>query len=123
MFLIPYVRKSGLSLVFLSDGGKRIWETAAEDETLEPEEFVREYFESNGLWGSVRPSPRKDVLLFEVDTTKTRLVEFYSSVDEFVPAGADVWRPFFWLEGGEREREMMSLGRFGTAADLGLLLA
>ena len=120
MFLVPYIRKPGLSLVFLADGGKQIWEI---DEALAPEECVREYFEANGLWGTLRPSPRKDVLLFEVDTTKTRLVEFYSSVDEFVPAGADVWRPFFWLEGGEPERQQISLGRFGTAADLGHLLA
>jgi hypothetical protein len=119
MFLIPYICKSNLSLVFLADEGKKIWET---EETLTSEQYVREYFEPNGLWGSVRPSPRKDVLLFEVDTVKTRLVEFYSTMDESVPAGADVWRPFFWLEGGEPERQQMSLGRFGSAADLGKLI-
>ena len=120
MFLVPYIRKSGLSLVFLSDGGKRLWET---EETLVPEEYVKEYFEPNGLRGRLRSSPRKDVILFEVDTSTTRLEEFYSMLDETVPMGADVWRPFFWLEGAEPERRLMSLGQFGTAADLGLLLA
>jgi hypothetical protein len=120
MYLIPYVRKTGLSLVFLSDGGKRLWET---EETLAPEEYIQEYFEPNGLRGRLQPSPRKDVILFEVDTAMTRLEEFYSLLDETVPAGVDLWRPFFWVEGAEPERRLMSLGRFGTAADLGLLLA
>ena len=119
MYLIPYVRKSGLSLVFLSDGGKRLWET---EEVLPAEEYVTEYFEPNGLRGRLLPSPRQDVILFEVDMTMTRMEEFYSLLDENVPTGADVWRPFFWVEGAEPERRQMSLGRFGTAAELGELI-
>jgi hypothetical protein len=118
MYLLPYVKQSGIYILFLTDGGMRLWES---DAPCTPEEAVREYFEPNGLYGVVKPCKRDDVILFEVNTKRTRLSDFWHWLDDGAPAGADLWRPFFLLEGAGPERAAHPLGRFGsvgTAMDL-----
>jgi hypothetical protein len=114
MYLIPFLQKEGFDWIFMSDGGKRIWEG---DGTVE--EIVKMYFNDNGLWGSV-VSCKKDVLLFEVNE-ETSLSAFYTTLED-VPSDVHAWRPFFWIEGADPERRQTSLGSFGSAAKLGEVL-
>ena len=111
MYLLPYIQQPSLYFLFLADGGMRMWET---DAPCTPEEAVREYFEPNGLYGTVKPCKRGDVVLFEVNPKTTHLRDFWHWLDEGAPAGADLWRPFFLLEGAGPERAALPLGRFGS---------
>ena len=142
MFIIPYILQPAkisqtefaLSTlwVFMSDGGKTIWET--DEDTCSEEEILEEYILANGFKG--RALGVKDgCYLFEVDDETTKLSEFYSWTDftkkEEEPSGY-TWRPFFWIDdaepsnsdnwGWEKEADGMSIEKFGTVKRLWDLL-
>ena len=120
MYLVPFASCSpGLTWVFLSQG-KQIWIT--EEAVTTHEAAIREYLEPNGFRGELRTCKRGDVLLYEVDLTKTKMSEFWQITDLERPAAADAWRPFFWLEGASVEESAMNLGSFGSAFDLGQMI-
>ena len=104
--------------MFLSQG-TQVWTT---EESITPEEAVREYMEPNGFRGRLRPCKRGDVLLYEVDLQETHMSDFYQTTDLERPAATDAWRPFFWLEGASVEESRLHLGPFGSAHTLGELL-
>ena len=54
------------------------------------------------------------MILLEVNQQRTRLSDFWHWLDEGAPTGADLWRPFFLLEGAGPERATLSLGRIGS---------
>ena len=120
MYLVPYASCSpGLTWVFLSQG-KQVWMT--EEGGTTPEEAIRDYLEPNGFQGRLRTCKRGDVLLYEVDLSKTKMSEFWQITDLERPTVADAWRPFFWLEGASVEESAMNLGLFGSAFELGQLI-
>ena len=113
MLLLPYVlhkvshEKAQFQMwilwVFLTNGGTHVWET--DEETPDQEFVVSEYLEPNGFLGTVKLFT-KNVCLYEIDPAKTNFSDFYLWNDflrknEEIPAGCDIWRPFFWI--GTRE--------------------
>lgn len=107
MYIIPYYTRTkkgditnSISLtvawVFMKDGGKQIWKTESNKETVET--IIKEYLNENGLYGSVK-CVLKNTLFYEIDTEKTKLDTFYRWLEDGVEEGIDVWRPWFLLSG------------------------
>jgi hypothetical protein len=139
MILIPYYStEKSLSIgckistlwLFMAAGGREIWKVDDTTETI-----LREYFNENGLFGQHIPTSRSDVVLYKVDTEKTKLSDFHTWSDA-LSTGTEpdhLWRPFFWLgEGspGEIDRwgwkEEVSATRFApfdSMADIWDLVA
>lgn len=131
MFIIPYLSIHPTNLtaeppaevvwVFLSNGGKAVWETDALSEKPDSSEIVATYLTPNGIHGKVTKFT-PDYLLYEVDRTTTNLKNFYSWYD--TNHGDDVWRPFTWIGSADDEwkwaeaTRRISLGKFGTVETL-----
>lgn len=106
----------------MSNGGKEIWESNLSDKNS----IIKECFDENNIYGSHMQTARKDVFLYQVDTTKTCIDEFYTWKDMLAGTSceAEVWRPFFWIGsqmygetdewGWEDELKTLKLGRFGS---------
>lgn len=110
MYILPYVleeQKASQSefkiqtlWLFLAQKGLVLWET---DENIPlTEDFVqKEYLIPNGFFGIIREFS-KNICLFEVDITKTKIQDFYMWFDKAATAETTVWRPFFQITGKER---------------------
>lgn len=109
MYILPYVleeQKASQSefkiqtlWLFLAQKGLTLWET--DEKTPLTEDFVqKEYLIPNGFVGTMR-SFTKDICLFEVDQTKTKIQDFYMWLDKGATAETTVWRPFFQITGNE----------------------
>lgn len=139
MYLLPYkLEKISLNppvwrlWVFMTAGGKQVWETDAEDSEKPVDTLVQEYCIENELLGSVKKS-NDEVILYELETLGS---SFYTWNDFLVKnqsptTDSEVWRPFFWIgemPGKEDEYEWLtacqkiSLGKFGTLDKLWLVL-
>ncbi len=108
MYLIPY-RLEKLcdgafpvwrALVFLTAGGKEVWQTDSEDSDAPLETIVQSYFLENGLEGCVK-GVYDGALFYEVSPS-TSLSSFYTWSDFLQnhqePSDAcEVWRPLFWI--------------------------
>lgn len=143
MYLLPYTlqkishEKAEFSMwvvwIFLSEAGTQIWK-AEEAEVPDQATIESEYFEANGFYGRTTLfNTEQGICAFEVDTLKTKFADFYMWTDflqkqQPIPQGCDIWRPFFWVGSREfgtqdewnwqSETSEISLGSFGTAADL-----
>lgn len=114
------------------NGGKAVWET--DEKSIGANEVVKEYLEPNSLFGNVKFCD-SNVLLFEIDTKRTKFSDFYNwndMLDGRVADSAELWRPWMWVGdtemggkdswGWKQEMETLSLGKFGTADTLWQLL-
>jgi hypothetical protein len=130
MFIVPYYLETIASQsefklttlwVFLRENGTKVWET---DEKKPTTEFIlNEYLIPNGLYGEVK-YVKENALYFEVDTTKTKIQNFYNWIDEEVSEGnSEVWRPFFYVSdtdlskqhwGWKEMTDNISLDSFGS---------
>ena len=107
MYIVPYYLTKNDSedfrlwtaWVFMAKGGSKLWET--DEPTLTQAQVEKTYLQPNGIYGRV-VSLKENTLYFEVDTTKTRLQDFYNWTDflekcEEVPQNMELWRPILWL--------------------------
>lgn len=77
----------------------------------------KEYCNDNGIFGT-SSRPREGIMLYKVDTEKTKIADFHTWSDVLAGSTPDhAWRPFFWLEeeggGGSwgwKEEMTMKLG-------------
>jgi hypothetical protein len=138
MFIIPYFVKNELesisefkiwnAWVFLASGGSAVWET---DEDCGESEIVDIYLKPNGFVGRVT-SVTANCLYYELNPSAMDMKNYYMWSDSF-DSEANVFRPFIWLGaanpfdpstslrdqwGWFEECEMISLGKYGNAADL-----
>jgi len=107
MYIIPYVlespiqSKSDFTLqkiwLFLSNGGKHLWHIQNENST---EIIVKEYLEENGFYGTVTFTD-SEYIYYRVDTTKTKMKDFWFLFDEGVNDSTDLWRVFYWIPSEE----------------------
>lgn len=116
MWIVPYILSKSSpttkfpltsAWIFLTDGGTAVWQTESiESEETEQKECAdtvyKEYCVENGLLGTPFYSERLDTLFIKIDTTQTKLSDFYLWSDflqksQTPPADSQVWRPFFWL--------------------------
>jgi len=142
MYIIPYILepyhtsksefKLWITWIFMVNGGKAVWET--DEKSIGANEVVKEYLEPNSLFGNVKFCD-SNVLLFEIDTKRTKFSDFYNwndMLDGRVADSAELWRPWMWVGdtemggkdswGWKQEMETLSLGKFGTADTLWQLL-
>jgi hypothetical protein len=135
MYIVPYTidppvkSKAGFQLfkaqVFLANGGNQVWE-----EEGTPQEIVKTHLTPNGFHGKIT-STKNNCLMFKLDD-KTDFSDLYKW-KEFLQDAKDVpdvfvLRPFIWIGnakpgeyddwGWREECEGVSLGRFGTLAEL-----
>ena len=135
MYIVPYTidppvkSKAGFQLfkaqVFLANGGNQVWE-----EEGTPQEIVNTHLTPNGFHGKIT-STKNNCLMFKLDD-KTDFSDLYKW-KEFLQDAKDVpdvfvLRPFIWIGnskpgeyddwGWREECEGVSLGRFGTLAEL-----
>ena len=108
MYIIPFYTKkkdgeitNTISLtvawVFMKNGGKQIWKTEKEDESIKT--VVQEYLVENGFIGNVRDIV-ENCLFYEIDTQKTKMDNFYRWLeDESIDETVDIWRPWFFFTG------------------------
>jgi len=107
MYIVPYYLTKNDSedfrlwtaWVFMAKGGTKLWET--DEPTLTQAQVETTYLQPNGIEGRV-VSLKENTLYFEVDTTKTRLQDFYNWMEflekcEEIPQNIDLWRPILWL--------------------------
>lgn len=143
MYIIPFYMKSkeiplGFTMdtawIFMSHGGKEIWSVNETDSEF----IIKEYLDSNNIYGTHIQTSRKDVLLYRVDIEKTQLSDFYTWNDMITgtTCSTEIWRPIFWIRspdcppskdsqaskdsapskdewGWEEEIKELSVGKFG----------
>ena len=136
MFIIPYILTSHLEsksefkiwLAWVFTADKQIWETDPADASKSHDEIVEEYLAPNGIYGNIKPSS-PEYLLYEVDTTKTNIKDFYTSRDDV--SEGNMWQSFVWVGSNATEDDMwgwsiaahdLPLGKFGTVNTLWKLL-
>lgn len=147
MFIVPFFIKDsvessvGFSIqtawVFLTAGGTTVWETDETKESQCSEKFIIDnYLKPNGFVGKVWKKTKK-TLFFEINLSSTNIENFYSWSDflkkeSHIPEQIELFRPFIWIgcgsgsESNESDNDWgwveecreVSLGKFGTLADL-----
>jgi hypothetical protein len=145
MFIVPFFKKNSVKSsagfdiqtvwVFLTAGGTTIWETEETNDAKCSEKFVIEnYLTPNGFIGKVFKKTKK-TLFFEINLEATNIDNFYSWSDFLkkespIPDQLELFRPFLWIGdaaaevdeendwGWMEECREVSLGKFGTLADL-----
>jgi len=133
MFIVPYYIEAPVQLdfklwkawVFLANGGTHVWE-----ESCTSKEAIADYLKPNGFTGKSRYDKKKDTLFMEISPT-TDFSELYTWM-EFLKEGKDIpkefiLRPLTWIGespglmddwGWKDQCQEVSLGKFGTMADL-----
>jgi hypothetical protein len=133
MFIIPfYITEKEIPLgftmdtawIFMTHGGKEVWSVDETDCSF----IIKEYLDSNNIYGTHIQTTRKDVLLYRVDIEKTKLSDFYTWNDILtgVTCNTEIWRPIFWIRspttscsdtkdewGWEEEIKELNIGKFG----------
>lgn len=144
MFIVPYILepyhtsksefKIWITWIFMANGGKTVWETDEKD--IGPEEVLKVYLKGNNLFGTLTACTQ-NVMLYEIDTKKTKFADFYNWNDILsgklaASTDTEVWRPWMWIGesrfgekdtwGWKDEVEEISLGKFGSVNRLWKLL-